>query len=474
MRLTAKLTAILTLVMCVILTGHGYLSIERQKDLFRDDTVHDGALLARTIAAAVQRMSTSLSEEEIQAFVREINTSESDLEVHWRSIKDLKKQGIERVDGQIQPMGLESNPNAPVRSYVPVRMGNVEGAVEIVESQGARDRYVSRTLERLGVVLLTMVLLGAILSFGLGAWLVGRPITQLIEKARTVGAGANTPLDMRRCDELGELAKEMDLMSHQVTEAQEEASRREEERRKTEKALRHAERLVTAGKLASGVAHEIGTPLNVISGHAEMIVKGELSHDEIMPTAGIIRDQAKRIAGIVRQMLDFVRRPSPKRKEVELNNVVRQTLALLMPMAKKKNVELKHEESEESQLAHLDQNQIQQVLTNLTINGVHAMPEGGELRVRVFRTDESPPGEHSTDLGAYLCLQVQDSGVGISEEDLTHIFDPFFTTKDVGEGTGLGLAVVHGIVREHRGWIDVNTKVGEGTTFSVFLPMRAS
>jgi signal transduction histidine kinase len=121
-------------------------------------------------------------------------------------------------------------------------------------------------------------------------------------------------------------------------------------------------------------------------------------------------------------------------------------------------------------VADLDVGQIQQVLTNLMVNGIQAMPHGGELRVVLRRVRATPPVAHGGASGEWLCVEVRDQGTGIAPENLSRLFEPFFTTKDVGEGTGLGLAVAYGIVRDHDGWIDVSSELGHGSRFSVYLP----
>ena len=115
---------------------------------------------------------------------------------------------------------------------------------------------------------------------------------------------------------------------------------------------------------------------------------------------------------------------------------------------------------------------MQQVLTNLVVNAIQAMPAGGTVLVDIARARTRPPAEHGGAEGEYLCVRVRDQGEGIAAEHLPHVFEPFFTTKDVGEGTGLGLAVAYGIVREHGGFIDVESKLGEGSDFSVYLPLE--
>ena len=241
--------------------------------------------------------------------------------------------------------------------------------------------------------------------------------------------------------------------------------------------LRHADRLKTVGRLASGVAHELGTPLNVIAGRAGMISSGRLSPTEAAQSAEIIRNQSQQMTQIIRQLLDFSRQNSPRRVAVDLSSVIRQTVGLLMPLAEKREVTIEADDVSTGLVGRIDVGQIQQVLSNLLINAIQAMPSGGVVKIvarrRGLKPGESGPLADSSDDEAateYLVITIEDEGGGITEEHLDHLFEPFFTTKDVGEGTGLGLSISYGIVQEHGGWIDVQSDVGSGSIFAVYLP----
>jgi two-component system NtrC family sensor kinase len=234
--------------------------------------------------------------------------------------------------------------------------------------------------------------------------------------------------------------------------------------------LRHADRLATVGKLASGIAHELGTPLNVVSARSKMISSGEVHGDEIKENARIIVDQSHRMTATIRQLLDFARRRSPQKTTTDLAFITRQVLTLLTPLAVKCGVTLSFADPPADATAAVDSAQLQQALTNLVVNGIQAMRHGGRLRVNLSTTQLRPPVDHGGPLGSYVRLDVRDEGEGIPVSAVDHVFEPFFTTKGVGEGTGLGLSVAYGIVREHGGWIAVESRVGEGSCFSIYLP----
>jgi len=234
--------------------------------------------------------------------------------------------------------------------------------------------------------------------------------------------------------------------------------------------LRHAERLTTLGRLASGIAHEIGTPLNVISGRAELIASGTLDSDAIAASAYTVVAQAERITLIIRQLLDFARKGGTRVERTDVTSLVEHTALLLGPLASKAGVTI--ESRGQVTEAQVNASEIQQVITNLITNGIHAMPQGGKIEVSVATEMTRDPRRTQSAPRSYAVVRVQDHGVGIPADTLPRIFDPFFTTRDVGVGTGLGLSVVFGIVQDHDGFITVDTTPGKGTTMSVYLPKQ--
>jgi signal transduction histidine kinase len=304
-----------------------------------------------------------------------------------------------------------------------------------------------------------------------GFLLVGRPLKLLVDKAKRVGTGDFTGrLSLRQKDEIGELAMEMDMMCDQLNDAHKRLQQEIEEKTKTLGQLRHADRLATVGKLVSGIAHELGTPLNVVSGRASMIASQEVTGEDILVNARIIGEQADRIEHIIRQLLDFARRPIPQMASTDMRKLSEHTVTLFRPLAEKFRINLQLEGGIEPIIVSVEPSQIQQALSNLILNGIQAMPNGGKLLVKLSQECKSPPLDIDTNSTKWVKISVEDEGEGIPPEHLDLIFDPFFTTKDVGQGTGLGLSVLYGIIREHGGWVDVESEVNKGSRFYVYLP----
>lgn len=229
--------------------------------------------------------------------------------------------------------------------------------------------------------------------------------------------------------------------------------------------LRHRDRLALAGQIAAGIAHELGTPLNVISGRAQLIVEKDTTRDEIEKHVRSIREQAERMTATIRQLLDFVRRRGPDLGPADLNELCRQVLDMIRPLAGKRQVQLELVATGETAVVHVDYNQIQQAVSNLIMNAIQAMAEGGgQVRIRVYGVNGEPQKD------AQVAIEIEDTGTGIAPENVRRIFEPFFTTQKAGEGTGLGLSITEGIVRDHGGRIEVHSQVGAGSRFTLYFP----
>jgi PAS domain S-box-containing protein len=230
------------------------------------------------------------------------------------------------------------------------------------------------------------------------------------------------------------------------------------QRKQMEERLNQTERLAELGTLASGMAHEIGTPMNVILGRAENLMR-RTDEEATKKTLGIIISQVERITRIMNQLLTFARRRPIERRPMDLKQTIDDALEVIQERTKTHHVKIETSFADSLPAIYADSDQISQVLLNLFINAIHAMPDGGVLQVNVAQKD-----------GA-IRMVIADTGSGISEKDLSQIFTPFFTTKEVGKGTGLGLTVVHGIIQEHGGSISVQSKPGQGTAFTIDLPL---
>jgi two-component system, NtrC family, sensor kinase len=345
----------------------------------------------------------------------------------------------------------------------------VHDIVEASESLAPLRERLAQQIAGVVVESIVIILLAVASAFVLGIRFVARPVQELVDQARRIGAGdLSKRLDLLGHEELSELASEMNVMCDRLTEARSRLAEESAAKIAAVEQLRHADRLATVGQLASGVAHELGTPLNVVAGHAKMIASGDMAREEDRDGARVIAEQAERMTAIIRQLLHFARRGEARLEDKDIRPVVERTIHMIAPLALKKGIEMRFTEGGRTR-ARMDESRIEQVITNLVVNACQAMPTGGRIDFDAQTVRASRPGTADGER-AYVRLSVADHGTGIRAEDLPRIFEPFYTTKDVGVGTGLGLSVCHGIVEEHGGWISVESTLGKGSCFMVYLP----
>jgi len=245
------------------------------------------------------------------------------------------------------------------------------------------------------------------------------------------------------------------------------------ERRQLGEQLRQSQKMEAIGQLAGGVAHDFNNILTVIHGHASLLLIDQGISPSATRSAQQIAQAAERAAGLTRQLLTFSRRQVMQPKRLDLNQLV-SNMTMMLGRILGEDITLQLKYWTEPAYIKADSSMIEQVMLNLVVNARDAMPKGGRLAIRITTSKADPnyrqyqPESRAED---FICLTVSDTGCGIDPETLRRIFEPFFTTKEVGKGTGLGLATVYGIVNQHQGWIEVESEVGKGSTFRVFLPM---
>ncbi len=486
MRLALHVTAWLLLGACLVLGVAAFARVKREVLLFETDIRKDHEASGRDLAAGVETIWRLAGEAAAMEFIEQANESKGHVLIRWVWLN--ASPGSEFApEIAVQQTPWASDPSGSAfwtrveRDGIPwaytylrvVAPQGADGAIELSESLADEERYVRTTMQRVVLSVMAVVLIFGLSAWVLGVLLVGRPVRQLITHARRVADGDLTSVvRLRRRDELSELAEELNTMCRRLAEVDRQAADEAAARRRTVEQLRHADRLSTVGRVASGMAHELGTPLSVILARARMIASREAEDDQAIASARVIVEQSERMTAIIRQILDFARRRKPQKSSVNLSAVAGYAVELIAPLARQRGVTLKVANGG-SAVALVDPEQMQQVISNLVVNGIHAMPNGGELVVRVG--SQAPPPSSSTGSrgGPIVRIAVEDQGVGIPADKLEEIFEPFYTTRSPQEGTGLGLSIASEIVREHGGWIEVESRVGAGARFCVCLPQEA-
>ena len=484
MKLSLKIMGLVFLGILILLAIDGYLSVQREIKLFEDDMRHDALMLGHAMQPLVSEAWQHGGREHAMELIENVNQGENQIKIRvvWldAALDDSLAPRVPTARLQSVIKGREislsqSAQNGPGHfyTYIPLKVENgVPSALELEESLATLSAYIQTTI--LWSVVLTglLVLVGGLLVWVLGIRFVGRPLKALVAKTQRIGAGdLSADLVLNGHDELSDLAIAMNQMCGHLSEAREAVRRETEARIGALEQLRHSERLATIGQLSAGMAHELGTPLNVIAGRAKFIAFEDLKKVEIIENAQIIREQVDRMARIMRQLLDFARRRAAKRSPSDLRYLIRQVFDMLEATARKQRVRLELVENGEIPIIAIDQTQMQQVLTNLVMNGIQAMPNGGRLELALSADHMAVAALDGRD-EYLLAIRIRDEGIGISKENQKRIFEPFFTTKEVGKGTGLGLSIAHDIVTEHGGRIEVASEPGKGACFAIYLPME--
>jgi PAS domain S-box-containing protein len=294
----------------------------------------------------------------------------------------------------------------------------------------------------------------------------GKSVPLEVSLARTEVAGQEVhTLILRDVTERKRAEEELRETARQREVAMHELQAKSEELRATTQQLWQAARLAGVGELAASIAHELNNPLGTVSLRVEGLIAKTPPDDPRRKPLEIIEGEVERMAGLVSNLLQFSRAGRDQVSTVDVCDEIAKTVDLVSHHLKKRQVRVEPEFTPGVPQIHADRQQLRQVFLNLFTNASDAMPQGGRLIPRVR------PGRLPGDVDAVV-VEVADTGAGIPPELLPKVFDPFFTTKEEGKGTGLGLAICRRIVDQHRGKVEVESKVGEGTTVRLILPVR--
>ncbi|HLK91614.1 MAG TPA: ATP-binding protein [Polyangia bacterium] len=519
MTLGTRVTVVVTLLVAAVLAGSGYAALKVRRANLEADLDREAHEIATALRAGIEPLDRATADETLGARARAARQHDEAFALEVLSIGTEQRTDddawlllMRAVDIQDAPVGRLFDSSKGPRSYAMAVPLFDAAALELPPRHPARhptaimgmrrdagyiDAEVSATGRRIFPLFL-LVVVGVAIGVRLAIeQIIVRPLKRALEGIDAVGKGDLSRVILaERDDEIGTLAGRFNAMTASLREAREETERAASARLGLEARLRQSEKLATIGQMAAEIAHELGTPLNVIGGRARAMGKkaekaaersgliaidkapdsGPVGLDagDVVKNARIIGDEVSRITKIIRQVLDFSRPRGPTVTRVHLGAVVADALEFLREAIRGPGITVEVHTMPAPPEVPGDPDQIQQVCLNLIMNAIHAMPNGGTLRVateRVVRRkgglDLAPPAE-------YAALIITDSGPGIPPADREKIFEPFFTTKDAGQGTGLGLAVSHGIVKDHDGWIEVDSPPGGGAEFRVFLPSGTS
>lgn len=384
---------------------------------------------------------------------------------------------------------------------VPLHSGTrVVGGIRVVSTLDEAQSYLSKKRDRAVILTFSSILVILITLTVLFGKLVGDPIQKLVEAmSRAEKGDLEAEADIQSEDELGKLGRNFNRMLKTIRETHEqnvqllrqvnqfneeltkkieaatsELAKRNEELRllnealfESQRQLSQSEKLAAVGQVTAAMAHQIGTPLNSISGYIQLILQDGNLQPKDRDRLKIIESQLDRLADSVKNLLSSTRPPKPQLRTLDVNEVLEELIHLSEPWFLARNVRFSITLSPNLPPLLGDPTHLQTLFLNLITNALDAMPQGGVLTIK---TRQVPPPLSSED-GKWLEISIIDTGIGITEESKKRIFDPFFTTKKMGEGTGLGLPICEKIIKEHSGRIEVESEVGKGSRFSIFIPV---
>lgn len=461
-----------------------YLSLSRTRMTLLDHLRGEVAAISRTIRATLEVAGDEAPERYFAQLAAGISGFENILGLVFYDRQgqvitlsaSLRERQLPAVDvrtviaSQVPVEGIFHAGNAQryyrVEPIVNARGEGIAALLILEDFPFFTREFRSRAVQSLLTTLVLLAVLAVIVSVTIRQG-VTVPLRAFARRLEAIGRGDfSQRLQLSRTDEIGQLAHEFDRMCAQLEAARRALVAESEEKLRLERALRHSEKLAAIGQLASRIAHEIGTPLNVVRGRAEQLLQRGTLQEKEKELLGIIIAQIERITSFIRQLLTLARRPEPQMRLVQLNEIVRHVWEMIGERGHTSGVQVTLSLTEDLPPIWGDPDQLQQVVLNLSVNALQAVGVAGRVSME---TRLQPNGDRIGQEAVELV--VADTGPGIRPEDLPHLFEPFFTTKSAMGGSGLGLAISREIVRNHHGDIRVESLPGHGTRFIVALPI---
>ena len=495
--LTTRLIILLMLVLMLITGFFDYTRLVRVRERLVAQTQKDQRIFTETLALAVrQNIRRGRTTDELRELLEDILARpgvvavviyDPDAQVIAARLligfpdpepDETVRQAMSRREAT---SSMLDTPAGRLLRYVqPVRWpGGRTAAIEVRQTLGEMEREFRRAVRENILSRLTLLGLFVLSLVVLTRWSIGRPIRALMAGARAIGKGDLAQrIAIRRRDEIADLAEEFNRMAENLQTAHAELVHQSEERLRLEHEVQQAQKLAAVGMLAAEVAHEIGTPLNVISGRSE-VLHGAIPADRPERRhLEVILKQVERINGIIRALLDYTRPRRPALRPESVGAILRRVADFLAMRSRQRGVRIAVELPPGLPPVMADPDQLQQLFVNLMRNALDASADGGTIQVDAGPDSHLPmDGRAGIVRGKAeapnLAIHILDQGGGLTQEQLTHVFEPFFSTKARGRGTGLGLPIVEEIVRAHHGAVEMLSVPGGGTEVIVRLPLAA-
>jgi len=489
MRISTRLTLSLMSIALMIFIGYGlfHLSLER-RDLTQSISLQT-RLLGKSLQIAIENAMRDKQLADIEELLRGLEQIEPELKIR---VYDRQGKAFPDAIGNAYASDFQERLHVALKDdeddqffypaadpeYITLLLplqtsqGKRLGILVFVRDLHEMRRDLEVTRRNLAVSTMVFILLAAPLCTLTCLIYVGWPLQRLTDGMKQICDGNFSPLPLlKNQDEIGVLLHTFNTMAAELANARQKLKEEAQSRRLLQAALQEADKLITIGQLSAGLAHEIGSPLQILQGRGEQLLLCADQPQEVMRHARILASQTERITRIVQQLLEFTRRRPPHFARIDLCEFVQAVFNLLEYEAHKKQVELSLEAANDLPLIDADSDGIQQIVLNLMTNALSATAAGGRIKVTIEPYQAGPNPAHGKVVKA-VQLMVQDNGCGMPEETLEHLFDPFFTTRHEQGGVGLGLAVVRSLVTAHHGSIKADSTLGFGSVITVILPVE--
>jgi len=486
-----KLTFSLFALTLIVFGVYGTYHLRTEAQDLRNDVEQETRLLGYSLLISVENALRDRQTEDVQALLQQIDRLKPSIDVRiyiqnrnvirsdteslvWpEPVKQALYQAA--LDGEMKQFYFPSDdaPDFLVLS-LPFNKAStsLRGNLAVVRSLQAMNEELSKTRTFILLSFFSFILFSSLLCFFLGQIYITRPLLELRQAMRAFKNSTEPPksLSVNGSDEISSVTQEFNRMTAELFSAYRRLDDETQQRRQLQRALQEADKLITIGQLSAGLAHEIGSPLQIVNGRARALAGCAEHPDDVRRLADILVVQTDRITRIVRRLLEFARRSPPERVHCDIAVAIAEVLDMLRYEVRRRNIELRFTCPEKLPFMSTNRDGVQQIVLNLVSNALASIADGGTITVDLHeatltRIKESVPA---------LRLSITDTGRGIAPEHVAQLFEPFFTTRGDRGGTGLGLAVVKAIITELCGTIVAESEPGKGSCFIVHLPLEAT
>ncbi|MEF3076762.1 ATP-binding protein [Methylobacter sp. Wu1] len=483
-----KLTFSLFALTLVVFGIYGTYQLRTESQDLRDDVEKETRLLAHSLLVSVENALRDQQTEDVQKLLQQLERLKPSIDVRIyiqnRSVIRADAENVvwpEAVKQALYQAALEGETK---QFYFPAKdpdflvlslpfnkdTATTPGNLALVRSLQKMKEDLSKTKTYILLSFFSLILFITLLCFFLGQIYISRPLRELRQAMLAFRNSREPPepLPISGNDELSSVRQEFNRMTVQLFSAYRRLDAETQQRRQLQRALQNADKMITIGQLSAGLAHEIGSPLQIINGRARALADGSEDLQEVRRIANILVDQTDRITRIVQRLLEFAPRPSSEPVLCDVIQAVAEVIDMLGFEARRQGVAMTFTHPEILPLLLINKDGIQQIVLNLLSNALAAVVDTGSISVdlsqdSIVYADNKIPA---------LRLTVSDTGTGIAPEHLPYLFEPYFTTRSKQGGTGLGLAVVKTLVTEMGGSVVAETEFGKGSRFIVHLPWK--